>query len=240
MLKRLTPSLLYVLLLLAPLGSFAAEAPNILAHVEQMSDSEVDRRLAFLEEHLDSGRDYAWYWWHGWTAFYGTGVVVQSVRAGLSDTKGERADYIVSAVKAAGGVTGLLLRPLAAKDGADSVRALPGKTPAERRAQLALAETQLQTNADVSDNRFNWLRHALNVGINTAGALIVWKGFDDRTRAWRSAGIGIAVGEVALWSQPWWPANDWEEYQRRFARAPQPVAWHVAPNGTGLALQVTF
>src|SRR5512140_39311 len=90
-----------------------------------LSDAEVTQRLDYLELRLDSGRDYAWYWWNGWTAFYGLGVVIQGTRAGLADGGAARADDVVSAVKATGGVINLLRKPLAAKNGADAVRALP-------------------------------------------------------------------------------------------------------------------
>lgn len=213
---------------------------TIPARIQRLSDSEVDRRLAYLEERLDAGRDYAWWWWNGWTAFYSTGIVVEGTRAGLADSKAARADDIIGAVKATGGAVALLLRPLQAKDGADTVLALPHASSDDRRRQLASAEEQLQSNARAALQRYSWLRHFINVGVNAAGAIIVWKGFDDPSRGWRSAGIGIAVGEISLWSQPWWPAEDWEEYQRRFDAPDQRVSWHLVPTAGGAAIQFEF
>jgi len=220
-----------------------AEAPDagIPEHISRLSDHEVTERLAYLEQHLDYRRDYSWYWWNGWTAFYSLGVVIESTRAGLSDGGATRADDIVSAAKATGGVINLLRKPLAAKDGADGVRALPHATREDRRRQLAAAEEQLRANAQDADSRYSWLRHALNVGINAGGAVIVWQGFGDRTRAWRSAGIGIAVGETMIWSQPWWPAQEWDDYRRRFdAGSERRISWHLTPTIGGAALQVNF
>ncbi len=218
-----------------------ANAGGVPERIRQMSDREVEQRLAYLEKHLDAGRDYAWWWWNGWTAFYAIGVVVESTEAGLADGGAKRADYIVGAVKATTGTILLLSRPLAAKDGADTIRALPGTSPADRRLQLVAAEERLRRNAEASNRRYSWLRHFTVVGLNSAGALIVWKGFGDRTRAWRSAGIGIGVGETMLWSQPWWPNQDWEDYQRRFDTSDdRRVSWHIAPTVGGVALQVNF
>jgi hypothetical protein len=220
-----------------------AEEPGpgaIPARIERLSDSEVDSRLAYLVERLDARRDYAWWWWNGWTAFYATGVVVEGTRAGLAGGGATRADEIIGAVKATGGVLYLLLYPLHAKDGADAVRALPGTSSDDRRRQLVVAEEELKANADASRRRYSWVRHALIVGINAAGAVIVWKGFDDVSRGWRSAGIGMAVGEVELWSQPWWPAEDWEEYQHRFNTDDQRISWHIVPTVGGAAIQLKF
>lgn len=227
----------------APGVAWAEEpiAGAVPERISRLSDREVEQRLAYLEEHLDAGRDYAWWWWNGWTAFYSIGVVVESTEAGLADSSAKRADYIIGAVKATTGTILLLTRPLEAKDGADAVRALPGTSQADRRRQLVAAEERLRRNAEASNRRYSWQRHVTNVALNTAGALIVWKGFDDRTRAWRSAGIGIGVGEAMLWSQPWWPKQDWEDYQRRFdGGGERRVSWHIAPTIGGVALQVNF
>jgi hypothetical protein len=215
--------------------------------IERMSDEEVSKRLDFLVGRLDEGRDYAWWWWNGWTAFYGLGVVIQGTRAGLeTEHDARRAEYVISAVKATGGVITLLMRPLEAKDGADPVRAVADEprdlSPSElRKRQLAVAESLLEDNAEVSLRRYNWLRHVLNVAVNAAGAIIIWKAYDDPSRAARSGGIGTAVGEVAFWTQPWWPADDWEEYQRRFDdKTESRVSWRVGPTVGGAAFQITF
>ena len=225
-------------------GFAAAEEPvpgAVPERISRLSDHEVQRRLDYLEEHLDSGRDYAWYWWNGWTAFYSLGVVIESTRAGLADSAARRADDVVGAVKATGGVINLLRKPLQAKDGADAIRALPHSTPEDRRRQLVAAEDQLRANAEAAEGRYSWLRHAVIVGVNAAGAIIVGEGFGDRSRGWTSAGIGMAVGETMVWSQPWWPAQELDDYKRRFdGDSGRRISWHVAPTIGGAALQGDF
>lgn len=218
-----------------------AEEYGVPAHIQNLSDGEVTRRLNFLVDRLDTDRDYAWWWWHGWTAFYGVGVVVEGVRAGLTDHDAKKAEYIIGGIKAAGGFILLLMRPQEAMNGADAVRALPGTTAADRRLQLAVAEDQLRRNAEVSLRRYNWLRHLLNFGINAAGGVIIGAAFDDPSRGARSAGVGTAVGEISLWSQPWWPADDWEAYRRRFnAVDDQRLSWRFVPTIGGVAVQINF
>lgn len=243
---RLATALLAVLLLSAcgsmPRGGLPKVPSTLSPPLDTMSEAEVDRRLAFLEEKLDERRDYAWYWYTGWTTFYGLGIVVESTRAGLADDKGKRGDYAIGAVKAVGGFTNLLLRPLQAKNGADFVRAQPDASVEDRRRRLAVAEEQLRINAVEAEARWSWVRHAVNVGVNAVAGVIVWKGFDAPSRGWRSFGVGTAVGEAMILSAPWQPAQDWEDYQRRFAPAASgaQVSWHLVPTDGGAAIEVNF
>ena len=86
-------------------------------------DADTQARLRWMTDRLDSRERYADLWWRGWISFYGIGTVVQATRAGLEDDGGERADLIVSAVKAAGGTTRLFFARPVARLGADPLRA---------------------------------------------------------------------------------------------------------------------
>jgi len=207
-----------------------------------LSDRDLNERLAYLEEHLEARRTYSAAWWYGWTAFYGLGVVVEATQAGFADKDGERAQLIVSSVKAVGGVVNPLREPLRAADGADEVQAMPSATREDRLQQLERAEEGLRENASEAERRYSWKRHLGNLAVNSAGALIVWQGFDAPVRAWRAAGIGIAVGELMILTQPWWPKSDWEEYRRRFTpgAAAIDLTWRLLPTGNGMALHVSF
>lgn len=222
------------------LAADPADTSALPSQVLALSDSDVEARLGYLEERLDARRGYSRWWWNGWTGFYSLGVVVQTARAIPEDDTSKRADLIVSAVKATGGVVNLLRRPLQAKRGADPVRALPSATADDRRLQLVRAEEQLRINAKEADGRYSWLRHTLNVGVNCVGAVIVDEGFDDPWRGWRSAGIGIAVGEAMIWSQPWWPTGDLRDYEQRFGASPQRISWRIVPTLGGAAFHATF
>jgi hypothetical protein len=212
--------------------------------LQALDEVEIDERLSYLERQLDDGRTHATLWHRGWVGFYLLGMVVQSVRAGLEDDAGKRADLIVSAVKAPGGAFNLLWSGLRAQEGADPVRALPAASRDDRLRRLAHAEALMLQDAEEAGRRWSWKRHAANVAVNSAGALIVWLGFDERTRAWRSAGIGMAVGEVMIWSQPWEAPGELKEYERRFdvTVEPQKVgwSWDVVPTGNGAAIEVAF
>lgn len=240
------PRLLHIglLALCLPVARASGGEPvqeEIPQDIQRLSDSQVTQRLTFLSERLDAHRDYAWWWWHGWTAFYGLGVVVEGVRAGVTDNDARQAEYVVGSVKAAGGFVVLLLRRPGAMRGADALRALPDATLDDRRRQLAVAEEQLQGNAKQSRRRYSWLSHAINLGVNAAGGVIIATGWDDPSRGARSAGVGAAIGELSIWTHPWWPANDWEEYQRRFNSPAGPrVSWSLVPTVRGAAFRMNF
>jgi hypothetical protein len=233
---------LVCVVILAGGAALAEEVPAPVApELSALQDHEIDERLAYLEEHLEYRQRDAKWWYYGWTTFYGIGIVVQSVQAGLEDDKSDRVDDIIGAVKATGGFVRLLVVPLQAKDGADRIQAMPADTREQRLQRLAAAEQQLSTNAKQADRRYYWLQHAGNVGVNVAGALIVWQGFDDAKTAWTSAGIGIAVGEAMILSQPWWPSSDWDEYRRRFGNIDdRRFSWRIVPTIGGAAFQATF
>ncbi len=201
-------------------------------------------RLTFIEDRLEERRPYARYWWMGWTGFYSLGAVIQSAQAATEEDDSRQADLVVSAAKASIGVARLLIWPPTARMGAAAMRVVDPRDESACRERLRIGEELLRKNARESKGRWDWKRHAANVGINVAGALIVAEGWDDPSRGWRSAGIGIAVGEVFTFSHPWKAAADVAEYEARFERSadltPTNVSFGVAPQLGGLALAMRF
>ncbi len=200
-------------------------------------------RLRFVEDRLEERRPYANYWWMGWTGFYGIGAVVSSVQAGTEDDEGKRADYVVSAVKATFGVGRLVLFPPTAKAGAAAMRDVAPSDETACRERLRIGEELMRTNARETASRWSWKRHAAIVGINVAGGLIVAEGFDE-PRGWRSAGIGIGVGEIMTFSFPWKAEHDLDEYEQKFGAttdySARKISWAVAPFPGGLAFGMQF
>jgi len=230
-------SYLVVLIVVAGLGRTGALADEPLA---RCGTDRADR-IRFIESRLEQRRTYADYWWKGWTSAYGVGTVVESVRAGLEDHRGRRADYAVSAGKAAIGTTRLLLYPPSARLGADPMRVIEPVDDASCRERLEVGEALLKKNAEESDSRWDWKRHAGNVALNVAGGIIVAEGFDEG-RGWTSMGIGIAVGEVMTFSHPWHADDDLAEYERRFGGAPPAsrMTFSIGPWGQGAMVRVGF
>lgn len=203
----------------------------------------VQARIEFLEARLEERRDYARNWWRLWTVAYGTGMVFQSVSAGLEDDEGERADLVVSAIKAGYGTIRLLRHPPNARRGADPMRHVPGDDAKACERRLAVGEELLRTNARQAAGRWSWKRHAANLAINLIGGLIVTEGFDENA-GWMSMGVGIAVGELQIWTHPASATEDLAEYERKFsppsAAKPQWSVFSRVSEGVGLQLQVRY
>jgi len=192
-----------------------------------LSDSELDARLAFLEERLDDGENYAKYWQWGWTGGYGLGVVIgvtQSITCCSNKKSGpansvkkkrneQRVTHYVTAVKGAIGTTRMLLM---------------------RHPGL------LQDVAKSAERRWSWKAHAGNIGLNLAGAGFIF-GFGRESDAWESLGIGIGVGTLQILSAPKRGIQDLEDYETRFGmKTASRFNWSIVPMTGGAALKVTF
>lgn len=192
-------------------------------------------RLAFLQTRLEENASYARWWWRGWTGVYVGGMAYEGVQAGLEDDRGERANHIASAVKATIGLARALLAPPEAREGAV---ARDTRGCAET---LQLAERRLRRSAEEArDERWGWIPHLANLGLNAAAAIVVAEMYDEDEAYWSGA-LGFAVGEIRLWTFPWQAEDDWETYRRRYDLAARPpVSWQLAPTHDGVALVVRF
>ncbi len=182
----------------------------------ELSDEEIAAREVFLEKRLRRNGRLAAAWQMGWASFYGAGFLVQTGRAVIAQSAAERADLVVSASKAIVGVVARVARPPREMQGMRPLLELPSATRLDRTNRLLVAEALLQKDARDSDHRFHWLGHTVNAVTNLVGGLIVWLGYHDLARAAESTAIGLAVGEVQIWTQPWQGKRAWAEYRRSY------------------------
>ena len=88
--------------------------PCIKFHIHEgrkvgLSDEEIDRRVAFIEERLDDGQLHAQIWQYGFTAGYGgAAIAFGAIFVPITGDKDARVNYITTAVKAAFGTARLL------------------------------------------------------------------------------------------------------------------------------------
>jgi hypothetical protein len=226
----------------AALAALAAASP--VGAKERPTDPALERcagdtgeRLRFLERRLDAHRGYADAWWKAWSGVYVGGIVVGGASAGMADDRGERADQIVTAVKAGIGLTRNLLSPPPAREGARELEGIDTSTAAGCAQRLARAQEILQESAAAARReRRSWIPHLANLGLNLAGAVIVAEGFDESS-GWTSGAVGFAVGEGRIWSYPWQAGSVLEEYERRFPRSGIPqepaTSWQLESWGGG-------
>ena len=120
------------------------------------------------------------------------------------------------------------------------MRAVTGNSREARLARLAEGEVLLQAVAKRAQQRTDWRMHAGNIALNLAGAGFIF-GFGRDSDAWESLGIGIAVGELSIWSEPQSGIQDLSDYQTRFGmKTASRFHWAIVPTMGGAAVMVTF
>lgn len=204
------------------------------------TDQELAAQLGFLEERLDAQRPTALAWQYGWTGFYIAGLATNVMYAVRADDGDQRVRGIVDAAKsglATADMFRLLRDPLPGAAGAAPMRAVPGAGRQARLERLAVGERQLRASAERAETRYSWSRHLTGVATNLLGGAAILA-LGSAKDAAESTLIGIAVGEVQIWSQPWRPAGDLRDYEQRFPAAS--TGWELRGKGTGVELALSF
>lgn len=219
-------------------GAARAERPE---DVDGLSDAEVERRYAFIEERLDRHRLHseAWHW--SWTAINGGALLGLSVAGGLADSNVDRVSFFSQAALAGVGLIDLyLLRPLPARDGAARLRELPAETPAERRARLLEAERLLRRAARRPGEWRDLWPHFGNIVVNAAVGVGVWQA-GSGTDGLISGLSGALLGEIYIFSQPDGWRTDLRDY-RRFAGSSADAGgrWSLVSMPGGLGIRYEF
>jgi hypothetical protein len=179
-----------------------------------LSDAELDERATYLEAELARNAHETRIWYGAVTTAYAAGVVVEADLALDTRSRPAIADYTVGAVKATIGVVGRLARPPRCVFGPTPGELVPGQDRASRAQRVLVAESLLRVDAKENDHRYSPLSHSLNVGLNVIGMLIIGLGYHDWARAGESVAVGLAFGELTIWTQPWHAKAAWKRYVR--------------------------
>lgn len=209
----------------------------------QACDADTSARLEYLETTLDEGRRHAAWWWRGWLAVFSAGALLQGTKAALTRYKGHDADVIVGASKSLLGVVDLSLHPLAARNGAAAVRAVPADSADNCARRLAVAESTLAEAARQAETRYSWRRHLSSLALNLGAAALVSEVWNDRATAWQSFVVSEAASEAHIWSQPWRAIGDWGNYRSKFDGIPTAgvaAQWRLAVRPGGLGISWKF
>lgn len=210
---------------------------------QDISESELDQRLRFIETRLAGLNPNASYWQYGWTGFYAATALGQAALAIDEDDSDDELGYIVGAVKSTGGLVQMLLKPLPAVTSHDDFQSMASETRAERLLKLEQGEALLQENAIRAQQRYGFKRHAIGIGVNLLGAAVI-AAYGDSSDALPSAAIGIAISEANIWTEPSRAATDLDDYRSQFDGAQKTSVrnWHLVPSrgGTGVVLNISF
>jgi hypothetical protein len=221
-------------------------ASHAVAQDDLPDDQQVTARLRYIDAKLSAQATTSALWFGSFTGLYTVGMLWSTSKAVLEKDRVEQADHTIGAVKSVIGVATRLARPPHGLKGNRELRGISEATPEARAHKLAFAETLLRRNARQADQRYSWIAHTLNIGLNVAGGLIIWLAYDDFNRGAMSAGIGLAVGELSIWTQPWDAKRHLREYERRYLGrgGADHVSVGMVPiatvGGGGAALRVVF
>jgi hypothetical protein len=220
MLQR-NPSVLFALALAFTVS--LARAENCL---------ETETRLSFVSERLQADSRDAQRWTLGWGVGYAALALGQAGLALTRDDPGERAELFVGAGESVLGLVPLLLLPVPAIRDAERLDArLVASAGGERCALVREAEHLLRRSAEDETFARGWVAHTLTVGINGGGLLIVGLGYDRWASGIAGALLGIAIGELQIFTRPTSAMRGLGTYESRWTAA---LMWEPGVAGVRL------
>lgn len=221
---------------------FTLGSGALTAVAQDISDTEVARRLAFIEERLDAHQGHTEIWQKAWTVINGGSMAGLAVAAGLSSSSDDRIKFATQSVVALLGIGDqYLFRTIPGLYGAHPIHMLPDTTPEERRKKLTEAETILHASAAREAQRTGWTYHAGNVALNGLAGAVVGI-FGDTSDGIFVGASGFLGGIAYAFTEPWGRQQDLREYER-FRRGLNPVkvsGWSFTSAGRGLTLRYHF
>lgn len=214
-------------------------APALAVDYDQLSDEQIDERLAYLNQSFDEIESPSNYWHYGWTGFYAVSAAAQAAKAADESDSDDSTKLWVGAIKSTGGLAMMLLKPLPIVHGRDEYQAMPGATRAQKIERLKKAEQLLRHSAWRANERYTWKPHAITIGANLIGAAAI-AAFGDSSDALSSSALGIAIGEAAIWTQPSAAEQEWQSYQNRFSGNQTAYQWQIKPTFNGVQFELRF
>jgi hypothetical protein len=188
---------------------------------------DVERRLVFLASEMDAEvhRLHVWSW--SWGTGYAAAAVAQGAALAWVDQRDTRETLAVGAVSAAIGSGFLFGLPLTLTVPIERLRASWGRP--NRCALLADAERGLRQAAERERVSTSWSAHVGNLAFNGGLVLILGLGFGQWKAAAISAGIGVAVGEANLLTQPHGLPDALRRYEAGQLGPEATPTWTVVP-----------
>ena len=233
-------------LLLAGMSMLTVWAPTSYAQessqsLQEISDEELDDRLRFIETRLEALNPNATYWQYGWTGFYAVTAVGQAALAIDEDDSDDELAYYVGAVKSAGGLAQMLLKPLPAATSHESFQSMASETRADRLAKLEHGEALMVENDIRAQQRYGVKRHSIGIVANLVGGAVI-AAWGDSSDALPSTVLGIAISEANIWTEPSRASTDLQDYRSQFdgAQKTSSSSWRLTPTFGGAVLQVAF
>lgn len=235
-------SLTFVAVLLFAVPAVAQDCPvPDSAKAGGLAHRSADERLKYLSTVIASESVRARRWTLGWGGTYGLLTVAQLAAVGATP-QADRVDWYVGAFTTVVGVAFVLIDPLEIIDaGAGFADRAAHATPENTCALLAEAERLVKEGAAHQAFGTAWYSHVANVLFNAGVGLFLWLAYDRLVSGLVNFGVGTALGEATIFTQPTGLVDAWEAYEQGERTA---VRFHVAPavgpNLVGVRLGLTF
>ena len=211
---------------------------------DHLTVKELDNRFLYIKNRLDNQSNHSYLWQHVWEGYYGISSLVQLSLATTADNSDDEIRFGVGAFKSAVAFSAMLMDPLPAIDGADSLYSpthgdsnVQAQTRAHKIERLKRAETLFKRHSERAKNIHTWTRHGTAILFNLATAGIV-SAFGNDKDAIASAIGGILASEINIWTQPYQGIQDRQDYQS--LKSNNTWSWNLQPTLNGLAVSVSF
>ena len=222
-----------LILLAAPTPVGAQRCPGPEDASEALAEVPASRRADFLLARARSAAEEARTWTAIFAVSYFSIAATQTAVVSVIPDGGERSGLAVGAISAMIGVASLHVLPLSILVDIEDVESLAGRARAGDCEALARMEHLLDAGAGSESFGTSWLVHVGNVLFNVGVGLVLGLGYDQWISAGISTGIGIAVGEVQILTQPMPLVRSMAAY--RSGRLEEPMARSVARGGLSAA-----
>jgi hypothetical protein len=204
------------------------------------------RRLEYLKRHLAAEARRGDNWAHAWAVTY-TGLTIVQLAASPAIVESDKIEWYVGAASSALGLSFVLLDPLEVIEAGPDFARRAGWAHGndEVCALIAEGEGLMMRTAQQERAARGWLMHSLNVAANIGLALILGLGVGHWVAAAVNFAVGVAVGELTIFTAPSRLISAWSDYERgALDDAPPSVSVRVVPiihpDGAGLGLALTF
>lgn len=220
------------------LGVLAFAAPSMAQTCPSREGTSVGARsdaarLKFLSAELlgESRRMHTWT--TAWGLTYGALTIAQIAPVPLIIPQ-DQIEWWIGAATSAFGLAVIALEPIEVQ---------PLEPGGDVCALIVEGERRMERGAVQEGNLRQWYAHALNVALNLGLGLILGLGYDHWVAAAVNFAVGVAAGELTIFTAPNRLRSAWAEYQRG-ELGEQPIAFHVFPmlhpGGAGIGFALSF
>lgn len=191
-----------------------------------MTTEDAAAHAANLARRLGRNRSHMRAWNTTWFSIFTATTIAQGALAITSDFRGDKAVYGLGAARAG---LGALSIPIL------GVRTVDLKLEGSPCADLLAAEKALRENVRLHAKGRGWFKHTGVVALNTAAFLYLGFAFDEWPRAALGGVVGIAVGEIQIFTQPMGSRDILSSYRDGLGPVPPAATtgWHLMPYATG-------